>query len=256
MILLLLACYDPSARTPKGDEGPPVADDTGDAPGTTDSTDTDPPDSGADDSGGPPDTQTGDSGDTSDTGIPDLVDLAIDLVDPATGSTEGGDDVVLYGGPWDETAQVWFDGDAAAVLAWTATTLTVTTPPHAGEEAVDVVVETATGRGEALAAYAYAEPCEGLTATPGYTRTGNDDDEDVAITLSGCATGIRAVDELYTGYDGTSFGVEWIAAPSSVDGTETATLRYHHWSRWSSASSYYPYLETDQGQVVVEIDPR
>lgn len=220
-------------------------------------------DSGSSDSGQPhddsdahPTEETGDSQttDTADTGDVVAVSIAVELVDPAAGSTEGGEAVTIYGGPFRADAVVTFASASATVLSWTESTLAVVTPPGS-PGLVDVTVTTEAGSGGASGVYTYVEPCAGVVASPSSVRTGNDDDEDVSITLTGCATGIVGVGETYVGYDGTTYGVTWTSVPTSVDGTGTATLRLLHWSRFTPSSSYYPYLQTDQGRVTIEVDP-
>lgn len=250
LALALAACTDAKVELdggspPREDETPDDTD-TDDTGGRQDTADT--ADSGID---------TGDTGrvDTADSGDVEPVTIAVDLVSPSSGSTLGGDAVTIYGGPFTESAVVTFDGAQASVTSWTATTLAVVTP--AGDSGpADIAVRTDEGEGTGTGAYTYEEPCDGVAASPSYVHTGNDDDQDVTITLTGCATGVVAVDETYTGYDGTVYGVTWTSVPASVDGTGTATLRLQHWSRLTPSSSYYPYLETDQGRVTIEVDPR
>ncbi len=237
LVHLLLACSE--AKVVLGNQTPsPRGSDT-----DTGASDT------AQDTRVPPDTGANETGD------PVQVVVAVDLVNPSTGSAVGGDVVAIYGGPFSEGAGVTFDGVAAIVSTWTETTLSIVTPP--GEAGLaDVAVTTLDGVGVGEAAFTYIEPCEGLVAEPSYVRTGNDDDEDVTITLRGCGTGISATDEVYLGEDRALYGVTWMSAPSSVEGTGTATLRLLHWSRFSPATSYFPYLDTDQGRLTVEVDPR
>lgn len=240
LLLLQLACYDPEARKARTVEDV----DTGASSDDTDA-ETGAETSGTADTGetasetGDTSTETAETGETGDTG-PSAI--AIDLVDPSSGSTAGGEAVTLYGGPFDESASVWFGADTATVTAATATTLSVLTPAHSIEEAVVVVVETSTGRGEAVSAFAYVEPCLGVAPSSTTIDMDLQTVNDATITLTGCATGISPAQQ-YAGY------LEFVSWPSSVDGTGSVTVRLYGSSSSGGYGEWTISLGTDQGML-------
>lgn len=239
LVSLLLACSD--GKVELGGEGADLdsaehtgAVDTAEDTGSTD-TDTareDTQETGADDT-------------AAETGGPEPTTIAIDLVRPAAGSTQGGDSVNLYGGPFAEDAAVMFDDAAATVSSWTTTTLTVVTPP--GEEGpADVLVRTGAGEGLAAAAFAYEEPCLGVVADPSSLRMDMQTVNDAELTIAGCATGI------YVSHEITNL-LEFVTYPTEVDGTGTVIVRYYGSSASGGYGDWTITLGTDQGDVEVDV---
>lgn len=86
-------------------------------------------------------------------------------VDPAYGSTAGGTNVTIVGGPFDGSTTVTFGGATAAILSSSSGTLEVRTPSIAAEDTVDVVVTTAGGSD--TDSFTYFEDGAGLAAAVG-----------------------------------------------------------------------------------------
>ncbi|MBI5066834.1 MAG: IPT/TIG domain-containing protein [Deltaproteobacteria bacterium] len=87
----------------------------------------------------------------------------VNSIAPASGSTFGGDNVVISGRDF-ANPLVSFGGASATITAASATSLTVLTPPHAAG-AVDVRVENGDGQSATVAGgYAYVAPPAGLPA--------------------------------------------------------------------------------------------
>ncbi|MBN2801348.1 MAG: IPT/TIG domain-containing protein [Deltaproteobacteria bacterium] len=114
-----------------------------------------------------------DTGEALDSGAaPQRLEGAIDRVVPAWGSTLGGEEVHILGGPFDDTAEVLFTGAGvlmqATVLSATSTQLTVLTPSWAEEVSLtSVEVKTDTHRAVAPDAFRYFEDGAGLTGMLG-----------------------------------------------------------------------------------------
>lgn len=213
-------------------------------------------DTGPEDSGEPSETgDTGDTGDSTDlgdtadsaeTGDPASVAIAIDLLLPATGSTQGGDEVVLYGGPFDETAEVRFGDRLATVTSWSTTTLTVATPSVAEEGAVDVAVTTVGGEGFVAEAFVYEAPCAGVVPDATYIVMDLQTVNDATVVLTGCATGIVPRVEVTN--------VVWFESyPSEVDGSGEVTIRFVGNAAMSGYVEHTIVLGMDQGDLAFTI---
>ncbi|HCH66794.1 MAG TPA: hypothetical protein DFR83_28585 [Deltaproteobacteria bacterium] len=98
---------------------------------------------------------------SGDDGSGDLLEIAIDTITPAYGTTAGGDTVTLTGGPFDTTAVVQLAGATAIVASASATELVVTTPATTEAGLAAVSVETTTGRGDRADAFRYWEDARG-----------------------------------------------------------------------------------------------
>lgn len=253
-LLALLSCVP--SRVTLGDSDRPKRD------GDDTAADTDPGDTGDTDTDTALDTSGHDTGETGDTALV----LAVDLVSPSIGSTEGGETVTVYGGPFDATASVLFgDAGRGRVDAWTSTTLTVITPASASEGPVDVVVEVDGGTGTLSAGYVFEEPCTGIIASPSSTTVDHATSSDITVTLTGCAVSLTPGDDMRTyfinGATEYQTGVSWTTMPASVDGTATATL---HWTTrsWGGAETtpigdvYTATITTESGVVSVEVTTR
>jgi hypothetical protein len=109
--------------------------DTADTDGSADTGDSG--DSGVD---------SGDSGDDTETGT-ELKPLVVDAVSPAHGSDAGGLVVELTGGPFDNSAQVYFGDKKAKVVSSGTSWIQVEVPSNtAGYQHVRVVTDTHQGR--------------------------------------------------------------------------------------------------------------
>lgn len=249
LLLVFAACLDPDARwpspAPEGDSGAGAGADS-DGSG----------DSGATETG----LDTGDRGDTADSAPVEPLVLSVDLIEPSTGSTRGGDAVRLHGGPFIEAGlAVAFGGTAGTVVAWTGTTVDVLTPAHEKEASVDVDVTTTAGAGHAASSFAYVEPCEGITASPLTVSVGHTNSADIDITLTGCATTVSGEGDVgYSVYGaGTWYdsAISWSSLPTSVDGIAHATLH------WAPQSYYVPpaglimeaVIRTEFGGIVITV---
>ncbi|MES2639627.1 MAG: IPT/TIG domain-containing protein [Myxococcota bacterium] len=263
-LLVLLSCVP--SRVTLGDSDQPRRD-RDDTAADTDPVDTADTDADTDvdtdtDTDTALDTSVHDTGETSD--IP-LV-LAVDLVSPSMGSTEGGETVTVYGGPFDASASVVFGhAGRGRVDAWTSTTLTVVSPASASEGPVDVVVDAAGGTGMLAAGYVFEEPCTGIVASPSSTTVDHATSSDITVTLTGCALSMTPGDDMRTyfinGATEYQTGVSWTTMPASVDGTATATLRWTT-RTWGGAETtpigdvYTATIATEFGNVLVEVTTR
>ncbi|HET8733021.1 MAG TPA: IPT/TIG domain-containing protein, partial [Anaeromyxobacteraceae bacterium] len=102
-------------------------------------------------------------------------------VTPASGPTAGGTTLALSGADFDAGASVTVGGLGATMVSRTATTLTVTSPPH-GAGLVDVVVTNGSGKSASLpGAFTYVAPPTLSSVSPasGLTSGGT------SITLAG-----------------------------------------------------------------------
>ena len=95
----------------------------------------------------------GDSDADSDSDT-DLGPLTIDAVDPNYGSTLGGSQVTLTGGPFDASAHVYFDNVEGVVNSASSSSIAATTPAGTAGY-VDVKVVTDTAYGTASSAFQY-----------------------------------------------------------------------------------------------------
>lgn len=92
----------------------------------------------------------------------------IHSVTPSTGSTAGGDSVIISGEGLNRPTQVSFGGIPAVIESSGDTDIIVTTPPHA-EGVVDISVRTGGGSDTVPSAFTYAPPGEAppvLTVSP------------------------------------------------------------------------------------------
>lgn len=245
LMVMITGCFDPNARLPSH---PPPGDSAGGD--TADSA----ADTGAPDSGDTAATDTGDDSgaETGDT-APDPVVIAIDLVDPAIGSIDGGTAVILYGGPFAADVAVTFGSMAATVTGWSDTTVDVVTPP--GDVGlVDVHAVTAEGSGSAINGYTYAKFCDGAVADPAtYYVADWYAAATVTVSLSGCATNITAQHQCPLG-SSTTEGWFLTSVPTAVDGTGTATFSvspFAYGAGWGTGIDYLCYFElgSDQGTI-------
>jgi hypothetical protein len=99
--------------------------------------------------------------DTGDPAPPDLDGIEVDGVAPDFGTTRGGQEVTLTGGPFDASVRVSFGAAYAQVRAVTATEVQVTVPAAAEAGPVEVSVTTDTGAGSASSAFTYWEDGSG-----------------------------------------------------------------------------------------------
>lgn len=136
-----------------GDSGTP--DDTGDTDDTNGGGDTD---SGG--GGGDTDTDT----DTQDPGD-DVV--AVESVEPGYGTTAGGVEVTIRGGPFDSATRVSFGGTLGTVTSTSSSQLRVVTPATSTEGEVDVVVTTSGGSGTLTSGFMYFEDGTGKAGVVG-----------------------------------------------------------------------------------------
>ncbi len=237
LFLAILACFDPNARTaseaPTSDSGAHDSDQVDTAPDT------------AMEDTGDADTAIDTAVDTADTGAVEPIVIAIDLVEPSTVSTFGGDPITLYGGPYAADAVVSIGGTAGTVSAWTETTLSVVTPAGA-EGAVDIAVTTSAGAGSAVGALTYVEPCTGVTPDPATVYMDRQTVNSVTVALNGCATGLynASVDRAI---------VDITAFPASVDGTGAVTLTYYGNASMGLTDYQQVKLGTDQGEVTIDV---
>lgn len=238
-LLAVLACA-PSAAVKLGDDRPADGDTGDDSGGGADSVGDDTEET-AQDTGEPADTES----DSDDTGEPVPIDIAVDLILPATGTTEGGDTVTLYGGPFAADAVVTFAEAAAQVVSWTSTTLDVETPPGP-EGVVDVHVETSEGSGVGVSMFAYEAPCLGMAVDPANLHMDMQTVNDASVALTGCATGIHVSAEI------TNL-LEVVSVPESIDGSGTAVLRYYGNSSSGGYGDWTVTLGSDQGEVDIAV---
>jgi hypothetical protein len=94
------------------------------------------------------------------------VEIRIDSLTPSSGTTAGGLEVVIVGGPFDSSAQVKFDGTKGGVLSSSTNVLTVVTP-GGSEGAVDVEIITDDGYGKATGGFTYMADGTGYTGAIG-----------------------------------------------------------------------------------------
>lgn len=156
------------ANPEDGGGGPGPGDDTGlDDTGSTDDSDTG-RDSGRDSDTGGRDSDTGgrdsDTGEETDT---QEVVISIESVDPEYGTTAGGEEITITGGPFDSSTGVWFGANAATVVSVTSSRIVVDAPAGNAEAEVDVRVRTDDGEGTLVSGYAYYEDGTGMTGVVG-----------------------------------------------------------------------------------------
>ncbi len=195
--------------------------------------------------------------DTGDSGGSEAPrEIAIDLVDPSTALTTGGEPIRVLGGPLDPDGDdplVTIGGAEATVTGWTATSVELLTPPGAeGPATVTLAQGEASASADGL--FAYAEPCEGITRVDPTPVTGDANHEErLSVTLWGCATGIvlaertRDSGELDDVYEVESY-------PSSVDGQEKITVWHYGSPGLSGTVQWSFHFDTDQGRFTVEME--
>ncbi len=93
--------------------------------------------------------------------------LSVNSVTPAYGTTAGNAQVVIAGGPFDDTVSVRFGGSAATIDSVTASQIHVHTPSASAEGAVDVQVSTSAGSGTLTSGFYYLEDGAGKTGVLG-----------------------------------------------------------------------------------------
>ena len=105
-------------------------------------------------------------------------------VDPAYGSINGGDSVLIRGQNLELTQSVLFDDSPAQILSLTESRLSVVTPAHAAG-VVDIDITTTTGSTRGTAAFTYLPPPQiaGITPSQGHVSGGD------AVTISGVNLG-------------------------------------------------------------------
>lgn len=119
------------------------------------------------DTSGGGDTEPGPGPDTEDTEDTDSSDVDITGISPYYGTTAGGTEVTIRGGPFDSSPVVLFDDEAAQVQTANTTALTVLTPVYGEEAAVDVTVTTDAGSVTAEQAFYYFQDGTGLLGSVG-----------------------------------------------------------------------------------------
>ncbi len=131
------------------------------------------PDAVSDDTGPLADADTDADGDSDTDADADVdsdtdadVEIRIDSLTPSAGTTAGGLQVVIVGGPFDSSAQVSFDGTKGGVLSSSTNVLTVVTPSGSAG-AVDVEVSTSDGYGKAAGGFTYMADGSGYTGAIG-----------------------------------------------------------------------------------------
>jgi IPT/TIG domain len=93
--------------------------------------------------------------------------ITIDRVSPGYGSTAGGTQVTIEGGPFDSSALVRFGGTAADVVTVGNNELVVETPSASAEGYVDVTVATDDGSGSLTSGFQYLTDGTGLAGAMG-----------------------------------------------------------------------------------------
>lgn len=133
---------------------------------------------GPGDSGGPDDTDTNGGGDTdddthtgndtdTDTDDPGDEAVAVESVTPDYGTTAGGIEVTIRGGPFDSATRVSFGGTLGTVVSTSNNQVTVRTPATSTEGEVDVVVTTQGGSGTLTSGFMYFEDGTGKAGVLG-----------------------------------------------------------------------------------------
>jgi hypothetical protein len=205
----------------------------------------------------------GDTG-TEDVDTGDVpLELIIDTISPAAGTTAGGQSVELSGGPFDETAEVSLCGTVADVLAFTESSLVFETPPNL-EGACDLRVNTDDGEGQRSDAFTYwADAWGSVIALASWTRTdlANPDHwsagSDSTLRVDAAVVSARDVtlEELYTpGWDscqrtdGDSRQAQWSAlgsvnaGPSVISGSAATPVEVP----WDASLGFYEeFLEAE-----------
>ncbi|PIZ04590.1 MAG: hypothetical protein COY58_03405 [Gammaproteobacteria bacterium CG_4_10_14_0_8_um_filter_38_16] len=105
-----------------------------------------------------------------------LLPPTISGISPASGSINGGNSVTISGAHLSDPVSVTFDGESAALITNTASSITVTTPLHSAQGTVDVVVTTSGGTTTDSGAYTYFIPApiiSRISATSGSTSGGD-----------------------------------------------------------------------------------
>lgn len=92
--------------------------------------------------------------------VDDAVPFTLDDLSPTQGTIDGGTDVTLFGGPFDDSVEVTFDGKAASVRSVDTDSLVVRTPAHAAGT-VDVEVTRGDASDTLRDAFTYVEAATG-----------------------------------------------------------------------------------------------
>jgi hypothetical protein len=93
--------------------------------------------------------------------------LRVSSVSPAYGTTAGGAEVVITGGPFDNTAAIRFGTAVATRISVSSNEIVVTTPRQSAEGQVDVSVETSSGSGTLTSGFTYYEDGTGKVGIVG-----------------------------------------------------------------------------------------
>lgn len=93
--------------------------------------------------------------------------LRITSVTPSYGTTAGNAQVVIKGGPFDNSASVRFGGSAATVDSFTTTEIHVHTPSASAEGAVDVLVSTSASSATLTSGFYYLQDGAGKVGVIG-----------------------------------------------------------------------------------------
>lgn len=114
----------------------------------------------------------------------ETVDVVLDALDPDTGPSMGGTDVLITGVGLQGTVRIWFDAREAEVTRIDGTTLVATTPAMPGPGTVDVRVTSDAGEGLSEDAFRFTGPGTGVTDEPSDETTDDPDPID-ATGLTG-----------------------------------------------------------------------
>ncbi|MEC7947036.1 MAG: IPT/TIG domain-containing protein [Myxococcota bacterium] len=107
----------------------------------------------------------GDNGEGSDGGSAD--DIAVSRLSPDYGTTAGGTVVEITGGPFDETAEVYFGSARGSVISTSESALTVETPAVTEEGLYPVTVRAAAGEGSLETGFIFWADGAGMNGTIG-----------------------------------------------------------------------------------------
>ncbi len=184
-------------------------------------------------------------------------ELAIDLVDPPTGSTSGGELARVLGGPLDidgESPAVTLGGAEGKVTAWTATAVEFITPPGAAGPAV-VTLAQGEARVSASGLFAYDDGCDGITTIEPDPFEGDANEvEAFTVTILGCATGIVLVDERGRESGEIENYYEVRDYPPSVDGQDEVKLWHQANGDLVGTVEWSFIFDTDQGQFAITME--
>ena len=94
------------------------------------------------------------------------VEIRIDSITPSYGTTAGGSEITIVGGPFDSSAEVEFGGTKGGVLSASTNVISVISP-GGSEGEVDVEVITDDGYGKAIGGFTYMADGSGKTGAIG-----------------------------------------------------------------------------------------